>query len=83
MVLRAQALAHLGRHEEARRCLAPALQKEPTNIQVLSAPALVEAQAGEKTKARAYVQKAIERGVPAAWFDLPSTFEAAAGKIWS
>ena len=71
MVLRAQALAHLGRHQEARSCLEPALQKEPTNIKVLSAAALVEAQAGEKTKARAYVQKAIERGVPAAWFDLP------------
>lgn len=71
MVLRAQALAHLGRYEEARSCLGPALQKEPANIKVLSAAALVEAQAGQKAQARAYVQKAIERGVPAAWFDLP------------
>jgi Flp pilus assembly protein TadD len=71
MMLRAQALSQLGRHDEARRCLQPALDQDPGNVKVLSAAALIEAQAGRREAAQAYAKKAIERGVPAAWFELP------------
>jgi serine/threonine protein kinase/Tfp pilus assembly protein PilF len=70
-VMRAQALSQLGRYDEARRCLEPLLQQEGGNVKVLSAAALIEAQAGRREAARAYAKKVVERGVPKAWFELP------------
>lgn len=71
LVLRAQALSQLGRADDARRCLHPALEQDPGNVQVLSAAALIEAQAGRLEEARGYARKAVAKGVPAAWFELP------------
>lgn len=70
-VMRAQALSQLGRYEEARSCLRPLLQQEGGNVKVLSAAALIEAQAGRREAARAYAKQVVDRGVPKAWFELP------------
>ena len=71
VVLRAQALSQLGRHQEARQWLRQALELDGSGIQVLSAAALIEAQAGNREAAHEYARRAIERGVPPAWFELP------------
>lgn len=71
IVLRAQALSQLGRSDDAWRCLRPALDREPSSVNVLFAAALIEAQAGRRSAAQDYARQAVERGLPAAFFDLP------------
>ncbi|MCG8458128.1 MAG: tetratricopeptide repeat protein, partial [Holophagales bacterium] len=65
----AQALAHLGRHEEAIAAVQRALRLEPDNPQVIFESALVYLLAGESTSALLHARRALELGMARRWFE--------------
>ncbi len=71
LTVSAQALAHLGRTQEAVATVQRALQAEPDNPQVAFEAALVYAVSGERTSALVNAERALELGVSRTWFTLP------------
>jgi tetratricopeptide (TPR) repeat protein len=69
--LRAQCLAQLGRHAEARASARQALALAPDTPDAAFAAALVAARMGNADQARAYRRRALELGLGPAWFSLP------------
>lgn len=69
--MRAQALAHLGRHREAVSAIQRALQAAPSHPQVAFEAALVYAVIGERSSALANAERALELGLDRRWFTLP------------
>ncbi len=89
--MKAQALVHLSRHEEALMSLKKALQISPDGINALYAAALIYAAIGENTSALIHVKLALEQGMASQWFGLPwfdaireqPGFQEAMGKVES
>ncbi|HEV7508608.1 MAG TPA: protein kinase [Thermoanaerobaculia bacterium] len=69
--LRAQALAHLGRREEAVDAVQQALRAAPDNPQVAYESSLVYALVGETASARVTAQRARAAGYDQRWFSFP------------
>lgn len=71
LTVRAQALAHLGRHSEAVEAVLEAVSQSPDDGGVAFEAAVVYALAGEDSSARAAARRAVEQGIEPAWFELP------------
>lgn len=71
LIVRAQALAHLGESTGAVVAIQQALQKEPANDQVSYAAATVYALVDEPSSALVNALEALERGFARGWFELP------------
>jgi serine/threonine-protein kinase len=71
LTIRAQALAHLGRAQEAVAAAQQALQTAPGNPQVAYEAALVYALAGDTASARVNADKALAGGYDRRWFGFP------------
>lgn len=71
MTLKGQALAHLGRPEEAVAAAQEALRLAPMNPQVAYEVSLVYVLVGDLTSAFLNAERAIEEGVGPRWFSLP------------
>jgi len=71
LTIRAQALAHLGRAQEAVAAAQQALQTAPDNPQVAYEAALVYALAGDTASARVNAEKALAGGYDRRWFGFP------------
>jgi serine/threonine-protein kinase len=69
--MRAQALAHLGRRDEAVAAVQQALRAAPDNPQVAYESALVYALAGETASARVNAERARANGYDRRWFSFP------------
>jgi serine/threonine-protein kinase len=69
--LRAQALAHLGRREEAVDAVQQAIRAAPDNPQVAYESSLVYALVGETASARVTAQRARAAGYDRRWFSFP------------
>ena len=69
--IRAQALAHLGRFDEAAVAIDKALEQAPTNAQAAFDAALVAALRGDTASASEQAQRAIQLGMDPRWFALP------------
>ena len=67
----AQALAHLGRNEEAVGAVQRAIRLEPDNPQTQFEAAVVYVVVGERTSALLHARRALELGVERRWFDFP------------
>ena len=66
--VRAQALAHLGRVEEAVGAVQGAVRRAPDNPQIAYEAALVYALVGEETSALLEARRALDGGVDRRWF---------------
>lgn len=71
LTVRAQALAHLGRHSEAVEAVLEAVSQSPDDGSVAFEAAVVYALAGEDSSARAAARRAVGQGIEPAWFELP------------
>jgi tetratricopeptide (TPR) repeat protein len=71
LTVKAQALAHLGRHDEAVAVIRRALSGSPDNPQVAFESALVFALTGDRGEAAAQRARALRGGVEPRWFSLP------------
>jgi tetratricopeptide (TPR) repeat protein/TolB-like protein len=69
--LRAQALAHLGRRDEAVAAVQQALRAAPDNPQVAYEASLVYALVGETSSARVHAGRARAAGYDRRWFSFP------------
>ncbi len=69
--MRAQALAHLGRRDEAVAAVQQALRAAPDNPQVAYESALVYALVGETASARVNAERARANGYDRRWFSFP------------
>jgi len=70
-LIRAQALAHLGRHREAVTAAQEALRRAPDSPQAALEAAIVYAVCGETASALANVERALALGVEPVWFQSP------------
>ncbi|MBZ0113404.1 MAG: protein kinase [Thermoanaerobaculia bacterium] len=70
-LLRAQSLAHLGRGDDAVRCLQSDEVQNTKFPQVWFESSLVYALVGDRTSALLFVEKAISGGMNPRWFSLP------------
>ncbi|HEX4960173.1 MAG TPA: protein kinase [Thermoanaerobaculia bacterium] len=71
LTTRAQALAHLGRSEEAVAAIQEAQRHDAGDPQVAYAASLVYALVGDETSARMNARKALAGGVDRRWFAFP------------
>ncbi len=69
--IRAQAMAQLGRTEEALRTIHQALDLDPESPHVLYAAALVFSLTDRPDQAAVYFERALDAGINPRWFDLP------------
>ncbi|HKH43845.1 MAG TPA: protein kinase [Thermoanaerobaculia bacterium] len=69
--IRAQALAHLGRRDEAVAAVQQALRAAPDNPQVAYEASLVYALVGEASSARVHAERARAAGYDRRWFSFP------------
>ncbi len=69
--IRAQALAQLGRNDEALQAIQEALSLDADSPYVLYAAALVYSIVDKPDEARRYNRAALKAGINAQWFDLP------------
>ncbi len=69
LTAKGQALAHLGRQEEAIAAVQSALRLQPDNPQVVYESALVYMLVGEKTSALLHARHALELGLEIRWFE--------------
>lgn len=70
LLVKAQALAHLGRASEAVAAAQAALMQSPKNAQVAFEVSLVQAVVGERHSALLNAERALEGGVNPHWFEL-------------
>ncbi len=70
LTVKAQALAHLGRSHEAVAAVQRALQAAPDNPHSAGEAALVYALVGERASALVNIERALDLGYDARWFDL-------------
>lgn len=71
LITRAQALAHLGRAEEAVAAIQQAQRRDADNPQVAYAAAQVFALVGDETSALLNARKALAGGIDRRWFTVP------------
>ncbi len=71
LTVEAQALAHLGEHQQAVSAVQRALVQAPESASVSYEAALVYAVVGEETSALVQAEAALARGVEPRWFDFP------------
>jgi Flp pilus assembly protein TadD len=69
--IRAQALAHLGRRDEAVAAVQQALRAAPDNPQVAYESSLVYALVGDAASARVNGKRALAAGYDRRWFSFP------------
>lgn len=69
--IRAQALAHLGRSEEAVAAIQEALRLAPNNPQVAYEASVVYVLLGDEASALFNAKRALEQGIEPRWFTLP------------
>jgi len=69
--VRGQALAHLGRAQEAVAAVQEALRLSPGNPQAAYESSLVFALVGDQTSALLNAERALEQGVDPRWFSIP------------
>ena len=69
--IRAQALAHLGRRDDAVAAVQLALRDAPDNPQVAYEASLVHALVGDAASARVHAARAREAGYDRRWFSFP------------
>ncbi|XOV80991.1 MAG: protein kinase [Aestuariibacter sp.] len=71
LLLKAQALVHLGQHQEAIAAINQAEKNAADNIEVLYTAALIYTQVGELVSAAVHVQDAMSQGIGPLWFNIP------------
>ncbi len=71
LTLKAQALAHLDRHQEAIEAVQSALGAQPNNPQIVYEAALVYSVTGEKYSALFHARHALALGLQERWFGFP------------
>jgi tetratricopeptide (TPR) repeat protein len=71
LTVKAQALAHLGRGQEAAAAIQQATGAAPDNAQLAYEAALVFALVGDRSSALASAERALARGFDRRWFALP------------
>jgi eukaryotic-like serine/threonine-protein kinase len=69
---KAQCLAHLGQSREAVEITQRTLRQSPDDPEILQYAAAVYASVGDRASALVSIQGALERGVQARWFSLPT-----------
>jgi tetratricopeptide (TPR) repeat protein len=71
-MIRAQCLAHLGRHWEAVELTQQALRESGEDPEILLAASLVYALAGDRASALVNADHALKKGMKPRWFTLPA-----------